>query len=90
MFLQGILPLTEPEAAKPLLWSKEIFLQNDNLEKLAIEAQNLASEKEKQDWKFNYCWFDKKRRLWFEPNNNAVLPETLKCSLLTTVRALNH
>ena len=61
MFLQGILPLTEPEAAKPLLWSKEIFLQNDNLEKLAIEAQNLASEKEKQDWKFNDSWFNKKK-----------------------------
>ena len=28
---------------------------NDNLEKLAIEAQQLASEKEKQDWKFNNC-----------------------------------
>ena len=28
---------------------------NDNLEKLAREAQQLASEKEKQDWKLNNC-----------------------------------
>ena len=35
---------------------------NDNVEKLAKEAQPLALEKEKQDWKFN-CWFDKKRKL---------------------------
>lgn len=38
---------------------------NDNVEKLAKEAQPLALEKEKQDWKFN-CWFDKKRKLRFE------------------------
>ena len=41
---------------------------NDNLEKLAKEAQQLALEKEKQDWKFN-CWFDKKRKLRFEPKD---------------------
>ena len=34
---------------------------NDNLEKLAGEAQQLVSKKEK-DWKFN-SWFDKKRKL---------------------------
>ena len=38
---------------------------NDNVEKLAKEAQPLALEKEKQDWKF-ICWFDKKRKLRFE------------------------
>lgn len=36
---------------------------NDDLEKLAIEAQQLASEKEKLDWKFNNHWFDKRRKL---------------------------
>jgi len=34
---------------------------NDNLEKLAGEAQQLVSKK-KKDWKFN-SWFDKKRKL---------------------------
>ena len=63
---------------------------NDNLEKLAREAQKLASEKETQDWKFNNCWFDKKRKCWFGPNNNPVLRETLKLPLLSTVHALNH
>ena len=63
---------------------------NDHLEKLAREAQQLASEREKQGWKFNNCWFDKKRKLYFRPNNNPVLLETLKFSPLTTVHALNH
>lgn len=36
---------------------------NDDLEKLATEAQQLASEKEKLDWKFNNHWFDKRRKL---------------------------
>ena len=36
---------------------------NYNLRKLAREAQHLDSEKGKQDWKFNNCWFDKKRKL---------------------------
>lgn len=48
------------------------------LEKLAREAQQLALEKERQDWKFNSCWFDKKRKLWLGLNNNSVLPETPK------------
>lgn len=43
-----------------------------------------------KNWKFNNCWFYKKRRLCFRPNNNIVLQETLKFSLLTTVHALNH
>ena len=63
---------------------------NDNLEKLAREAQQLASEKEKQDWKLNNCWLDKKRKLWFGPNNNQVLPEALKFPVLTIVHAINH
>ena len=58
---------------------------NDNFEKLAIEAQESASEKETQCWKFNNCWFDKKRKLWFGPNNNPVLPKTLKLPFLTTL-----
>ena len=32
----------------------------------------------------------KKRELWFGPNNNPVLPETLKFPLLTTGHVLNH
>ena len=63
---------------------------NDNLEKLAREAQQLALEKEKQDLKFNNCWFDKKTKLWFGPDNDPVLPETLKFPLLTTAHAFNH
>ena len=55
---------------------KRVIPQNDNLEKLARDAQKLASKKEKQNWKFNNCWFDKKRKLWFRPNNNQVLPDT--------------
>ena len=43
---------------------------NDNLEKLAKEAQQLALEKEKQDWKLN-CWFDKMRKLRFEPKGST-------------------
>lgn len=42
-----------------------------------------------QDWKYNNCWFDKKRKLWFGPQN-LVLPETLKFPFLTIVHALNH
>ena len=85
-----MLPLKGPTAVKPLSWSKEISSPKDNLEKLAVEAQHLASKKEKQDWKFNNCWFDQKRKLWFVPNNNPVLLEALKFPLLTTVHALNH
>lgn len=36
---------------------------NDNLVKLAIETQQLASGKEKQDLKFNNYRFDKKVKL---------------------------
>ena len=61
---------------------------NDNLEKLAGEAQQLVSKKEK-DWKFN-SWFDKKRKLWFRSNNNSVLLEIPKFILLTIVHALDH
>ena len=46
--------------------------------KLAREAQQQASEKEKQDWRLNNCWFDKKRKLLFGPNNIPLLPETLQ------------
>ena len=63
---------------------------NDNIEKLSRETQQLALEKENQDWKFNNCWFYKKRKLWFGPNNNSVLPETPKFPLLTTVYASKH
>ena len=63
---------------------------NDNLEKLAREAQKLASEKKKQNWKFNNCCFDKKRKLRFGPNNNPVLPDTVKFLLFTTIHSLNH
>ena len=62
---------------------------NNNLEKLPREVQQLASEKEKQDWKFNNCWFDRKRKLWLGPNN-PVLMEALKFPLPTTVHASNH
>ena len=62
---------------------------NDNLEKMAGEAQQLASEKGKQIWKLPNCWFDKKRKLWFGQNNNPVLPETVKFPLLTPIHALN-
>ena len=34
---------------------------NDNFRKLVREAQQLTSEEEKQDWKFNNYWFDKKK-----------------------------
>ena len=36
---------------------------NNNLEKLAKETQELASEKEKPDYKFSNCWFDKEKDL---------------------------
>ena len=42
-----------------------VYFPNDNLEKLAREARQLASEKEKQDWKINNFCFDKKIKLWF-------------------------
>ena len=44
-----------------------VYFPNDNLEKLAREARQLASEKEKQDWKINHVCFDKKKALvWIE------------------------
>lgn len=52
---------------------------NDNIEKLAKEAQQLISEKEKKNhWKFNSCWFNEKRKFWFGPNDDPVISETLK------------
>lgn len=59
-------------------------------EKLAREVQQLTSERGKQEWKFNNCWVDKKRKPWSRPNNSPVLPETLKFPFLTTVHAFNH
>ena len=50
---------------------------NNNLEKLVRMSQQLASECEKQDCKFNNCWFDKNRKLWFRPSNNLVLLKTV-------------
>lgn len=49
IFLQGMLLLKGLIAAKPLSWSRGIFPLNDNLEKLAREAQQLVSEKCKRD-----------------------------------------
>lgn len=57
---------------------------NDNLDRLARDTQQLAPEKEKQYWNSSYCWFGKKKKLWFGPNE-PVLPETIKFPLLTTV-----
>lgn len=72
---------------KPVLIQRGIS-PTDNLEKLAREAQQLTLEKETQDLKSNNCLFNKKRKLWFEPNNNRLLLEALKSPLLTTVHAL--
>ena len=47
-------------------------------------------KKKKQDWRFNNCWFDKKRELLFGANNNPVLPETLQYLLITVVHTLSH
>lgn len=41
---------------------QKVISPNDNSEKLAKKAKQLASKREKQDWKFNNC-FDKKRML---------------------------
>ena len=82
--------LKEPNNSQTSVIVQRDTSPNDNLEKLAREAQQLVSEKEKQDWKFNNCWLDKKRKLWFGPNNNPVLPETLKFLLITIVPAINH
>lgn len=59
---------------------------NEDLEKLARGAQQLASGKEIQNWRSNNSWFYRKRELQFVSNNNLVLPETLKVLLLTTVQ----
>lgn len=58
--------------------------------KLAKEAQQLISEKEKKNWKFNNCCFDEKRKFWFEPSDDPVISETLKFPFFTTAHALNH
>ena len=55
---------------------------NINLVKLVREAQQLTSEKGKQDWQFNNSWFDKERKLWFGLYNHPVLPDPLKFQLL--------
>lgn len=62
----------------------------DTFEKLAREAKQLALEKEKQVWKSNNCWFDKKWKPLFRPNNNPIVQETLKFPLLTAVHTINH
>lgn len=66
-----------------------MFPKNDNFKKLTRETKQLVSEQEKHDWKFSNSWFDKKIKVWFAPNNNPVLPETLKF-LLTTGHVLGH
>lgn len=78
--------------ANPLSRSKGISPHppDDNLETLTRNAQLLAPEKEKQCWKLNNCWLDKKTDSWFGPSNNLVLPEILKFPLLTTAHALSH
>ena len=50
---------------------QKVISPNDNSEKLAKKAKQLASKREKQDWKFNNCLFylKKKRKLWFETFN---------------------
>ena len=88
--MQGMKPLKEPTIAKPLSWSKGIFPQMITLKNCLQKIKKLVSEKEKQDWKFNNCWFNKKRKLWFGPNNNSMPLETLKFQLLTIVCAFNH
>ena len=64
---------------------KRDISQNDSLEKVTREAQQLTSEKKKQEWKYNNSWFNKKRKLWCGPSNNPVLAETLKSLPLTSV-----
>lgn len=64
---------------------RDVF-PNVNLKKLTSNAQQLALEKEKQYWKSNNCWFDKKSELWFGPNNNLALPEILKSPLVAPGR----
>ena len=66
------------------------MLKKKKERKIGWKILTIGLRKRKQDWKFNNCWFDKKRRLWFGPNNYPVPPETLKFPLLTTVHALNH
>ena len=43
------------KVAMSILLDPRDISPNGNLEKLAREAQRLASEKEKQDWKFKNC-----------------------------------
>lgn len=42
-----------------VLVQRGIF-SKDNLEEIAIESQQLDLKKEKQGWKFNNCWFEKR------------------------------
>ena len=89
-FPQRIMPLKRSTGPQTSVMVQRDISPNDILEKLAKEAQELASEKEKQVWKFNNCWFNVKRKLRFGPTNSPVLLKTVKFPLLTTTQALHH
>lgn len=48
----------------------------------------MAPLKENQYWNSNNYWFDEKRELWLEPNNNPLLPEILNSHYCARIELL--
>lgn len=48
-----------------------------DLRELAREVQQLASEREKQNWKIKGCWYCEVKGLWFGHSNKLVLPKKI-------------
>lgn len=72
-----------------LWYGQRDISSNDNVKKLASGVQQLASGKEKQNWKSDKFCFDIKK-LWFRPDNSPDQPAALKFPLRTSAHALNH
>ena len=77
------MPLKETTEAKPLSWSKGIFPQMIILKNWLQRSNNL-SQKRKRKIRNSTVIDLIKKKVWFGPNNNPVLPEPLKFPLLTT------
>ena len=63
---------------------------SDSFKNWLEKPKNWPQEKKNKIGNSTTVGLIKKRKLWFRPSNNPVLPETVKSPLLTTVHALNH
>lgn len=63
---------------------------SDNPRELTRVIQQLAPERENQNWDSKGYWCHEGKNFWFRPNKKLILPEKRKFPLLTTIYELNH